>query len=528
MTRAQPSRSRRVMNDSEGFTIALVFRRSRISVLKLRNSKDIMPRSQFRLKVNLSKFFNDARRICWIFIDLTKMQHIIHIKQHISKIFGIREPFHLMLHDSEYLPPVEDIRILLENETIKVIPGSGIHNEVIPTKSDITSNIGNFINSFKAETNKNAVHNNFSQATDAKVDESGKINMNINTESDISNDIANDIDPVLTCNNTADVMFATAVDDMEAHSHSKITDCSNLTGNGDTTNSIKRKRIRRRKSKSSCHQNSQVSSELDSQVDTSSIDAKREKKSKKPKIVDDFIISTGKHIRFNDSEDEENNDVKEADCEVSNNNNVKSYTSKGTSRNLSSLLALGKSSTPVTFSKKIKDISKTENLTPIISTLKEMESMESSLEEKAICTKNSSKAKNGNSVSEQNVYIKEVNKKTKSKEPNLHKNCLDLEIKNLPVMTRKPHVGDIIGFKTLKLGEDYTPQISNFIVGEVLTSCADTATYSVKIIKGVEEIEQPSGKFSLSEDNDSWYDEKVSFTFSQFIEPRLITDNLSS
>jgi len=75
----------------------------------------------FRLKVDLSKFFHDARRFCWIFIDGAKIQQIIHMKQHISKLFNIVEPFHLLLNDTEYLPPIEDVRILKENETILLV-----------------------------------------------------------------------------------------------------------------------------------------------------------------------------------------------------------------------------------------------------------------------------------------------------------------------------------------------------------------------------------------------------------------------
>lgn len=46
------------------------------------------------------------------------MWHISHLKSHIAKMFSIPEPFHLLLHDTEYLPPSEDIRILKEDETI--------------------------------------------------------------------------------------------------------------------------------------------------------------------------------------------------------------------------------------------------------------------------------------------------------------------------------------------------------------------------------------------------------------------------
>jgi len=75
----------------------------------------------FRLKVDLSRFFHDARQYCWIFVDGTRVQRIDQIEQHIAKLFSILEPFHLLLNDTDYLPPTEDVRILEKNETILLV-----------------------------------------------------------------------------------------------------------------------------------------------------------------------------------------------------------------------------------------------------------------------------------------------------------------------------------------------------------------------------------------------------------------------
>lgn len=72
----------------------------------------------FRLLVNLSNYFDDVQRLCRIFINGTKVHKIIHIKEHISQVLNIKEPFHLLANDNEFLPPMEDIRILNTNETI--------------------------------------------------------------------------------------------------------------------------------------------------------------------------------------------------------------------------------------------------------------------------------------------------------------------------------------------------------------------------------------------------------------------------
>lgn len=77
-----------------------------------------MKHPHFRVKVDLSKFFHDVRQCCWIFVDGTKIQQVMHLKQHISELFNIAEPFHLLLNDTEYLPPAEDVRLLENNETV--------------------------------------------------------------------------------------------------------------------------------------------------------------------------------------------------------------------------------------------------------------------------------------------------------------------------------------------------------------------------------------------------------------------------
>lgn len=77
-----------------------------------------MCRPNFRIRLNLSKYYNDVRCFSCIFVDGTKMIEIAHIKEHITKLFDIREPFHLLLKNTMYLPPNEDIRIVKENETI--------------------------------------------------------------------------------------------------------------------------------------------------------------------------------------------------------------------------------------------------------------------------------------------------------------------------------------------------------------------------------------------------------------------------
>ncbi|XP_050465710.1 coilin [Cataglyphis hispanica] len=429
-----------------------------------------MKHPHFRLKIDLSKFFHDARQFCWIFIDGIKIQQIFHIQQHISKLFSITEPFHLLLN-TEYLPPTEDVRILKENETIQVVPGSGIKNEVD-----------------KAETCNGSMHDKQVHTIDMKTRVTASDALNV------SNNTLNDTQPT-SINNTAgnmtfySVIDDTAIDDTEEDTDSKITD-NNLTEDCNVTDSVisipKRKRVRRRRPKN------QSKTEF-----TLSFNMNEENKPKKPKIIDSYIIPSGKHIRFDNVEKEENNIAKQIVQEISRNESCISKTSSP--QDLCTLLALGQSSTPITFvHKKVKNEVKVEN-------------------ELNDGIKNKNLNKNENNISiEKNLNNKE---KTQCYENWIHS---DPEI--IPIMTRKPQVKDIIAFKTLKMGADYTPQLSNFIVTEVVDFCAHSANYYLKIIKGKEEVQVPFGKFSLSEDTSDSPCDTDTFLLksSQICEPRLL------
>ncbi|XP_011254359.1 uncharacterized protein LOC105250116 isoform X2 [Camponotus floridanus] len=448
-----------------------------------------MKHLQFRLKIDLSKFFHDARQFCWIFVDGTKIQQIIHIQHHISKLFSITEPFHLLLNDTEYLPPTEDVRILRENETIQVIPGSGIKIEVD-----------------KAETTCNGSMHDKKMHTKTGIDVSDML--------DVSNNVSSDMQPTSIKNMTFySVIDDTMIDDTEEETDSKVTD-NNLTEDCNMTDSIvsiaKRKRVRRRRPKN--------------QIKTSFIlssDMNEENKQKKPKIIDSYIIPSGKHIRFDNIEKDENtekedttekkeNIEKKETTEMEEHNIAKqivqeisrneSYISKtSSSRDLSTLLALGQSSTPITFiNKKAKTEVKMEN-----------------------------KSNDGSMIDRCSNLSQFLMKNIKSKIQN-YENLIHSDLEVMPIMTRKPQVKDIIAFKTLKIGTDYTPQVSNFIITEVIGSCANFTRYHLKIIKGKEEIKAPCGKFSLSEDVSAGDDMDTFFlSYSQMQEPRLLSSKSS-
>jgi len=221
----------------------------------------------------------------------------------------------------------------------------------------------------------------------------------------------------------------TVVDCSEGDTDSKATN-NNLTEDCNMTDSIvsiaKRKRVRKRKPKNR--------SQFIVPLDTIEKNITKELKSKKPKIIDSYIIPSGKHIRFDNIE---NDDI--AKQEISKNESYLSKTSS--SKDLSTLLALRQSSTPITFiNKKLKNEVKTENV-----------------------LNDEIRSKNLNKVIEDSTEKNLCEKESKKEEvPNYKSFHVDLE--KIPIMTRKPQINDIITFKvcilycTLKLTISFSKQ----------------------------------------------------------------------
>lgn len=212
------------------------------------------------------------------------------------------------------------------------------------------------------------------------------------------------------------VISETMLDRSEGDTDSKTTD-NNLTEDCNMIDSIvsvsKRKRVRKRKPKN----RSQL---IVSPPDITEENISNESKLKKPKIIDSYIIPSGKHIRFDNMDNDENNIAKKIVQEVSRN---ESYVSKASSsKDLSTLLALGQSSTPITFvNKKLKNGVKTENKL------------------------NDDISKNLNKIMKDSIERKVCSKESK-KEIQSYKG-FPIEIEKVPIMTRKPQPNDVITFK---------------------------------------------------------------------------------
>lgn len=100
----------------------------------------------------------------------------------------------------------------------------------------------------------------------------------------------------------------------------------------------------------------------------------------------------------------------------------------------------------------------------------------------------------------------------------------------------------------LKIGSDYTPQISEFIVGEVISQCPQDSVYTFKVLsmyffwctfinfkdiclnmllifaEGLSEVQVPVGKFTIVQDEEERVmNDTITVNYAQMIEPRLIS-----
>lgn len=88
---------------------------------------------------------------------------------------------------------------------------------------------------------------------------------------------------------------------------------------------------------------------------------------------------------------------------------------------------------------------------------------------------------------------------------------LDALRKNLstyPALDVLPNKNDIIGFRILKMSENYMPELSDYVIGLVETVDTDTLDLEIVILAGNDELKQhqEGGKFSLPDCNDTLVD----------------------
>ncbi|XP_051168160.1 coilin isoform X2 [Leptopilina boulardi] len=334
----------------------------------------------FRVKVDLSKFFQDHRKISWVFVDRTKTSCIKHLKDHIAKIFGIQN-FHI-LSDSANLPCDENVSIIQYDNLITLVPGSSVNNN--------NNNNNNSVSTFDEKE--------------------------VQTDKDDSNEDENTtVLSGYTLPETTNVtMYHSLLDESEAGSstaESKEMD-SIMTEDlsYDTNTPAKRKRSRRKRIK-------RLDTSSNSKIDNSPQEEKR-----KPKIIDQVVLSTGKHIRFSNHDEEiiSPNSCKSPNISEFQSKFIESPISKSSSSNsLDALLSLKQCSTPLTFSctkNNNKQIKSSKIITPIHEDIENL------------------------TESDRNM----ISQKEKSFDINSYDSK---EVEKIPILTTNPQEKDTVAFK---------------------------------------------------------------------------------
>ncbi|XP_050473067.1 uncharacterized protein LOC126865047 isoform X2 [Bombus huntii] len=104
------------------------------------------------------------------------------------------------------------------------------------------------------------------------------------------------------------------------------------------------------------------------------------------------------------------------------------------------------------------------------------------------------------------------------------KEFANTDLETYPVMTTKPKINDIIAFKMLKIGSDFTPQVSNFIVAEVVSCSPEKSLYIFKVLQGLSEVQVPVGKLNcMDESEERVMNNTIKLNYAQIMKPRLVS-----
>ncbi|XP_060811711.1 uncharacterized protein LOC132904903 isoform X2 [Bombus pascuorum] len=385
-----------------------------------------MNRTNFRVKLDLCKYYNDQHRFCWIFIDSTKMIDVNDIKGHIKTLFRINEPFDLFLNEIEYLPPNEDVRILKENETVLVLPKSPLSCTQLTNQLNVS--VSNPVSSVDTSRQDSSAHPK--QVEPISINSSSSKNppqqeqLLINSRAIESSSMQQECPAAIT---------------------NKLQNAKENTNTEVPYVCARRKRARRRRS-SKLEQPPLV----------------EEDKPKNPVTCPETI--TGAH------------------------------TTVSPANELTNLLSMANNPTPPTF-----ENNRAKNTVNAKGPSKEVNEV------------NASPA----NFSESIASIKEL-KGSKEFE--------DIDFETYPVMTTKPKINDVIAFKMLKIGTDFTPQVSNFIVGEVVSYNPEKSLYTYKVLKGLSELQVPVGKFNFVEESgEQVINDTIKLNYAQIMKPRLVS-----
>ncbi|XP_003426812.1 uncharacterized protein LOC100679130 [Nasonia vitripennis] len=428
-------------------------------------------RRDFRVKTDISRIYKDARQNSWVYIDSSKILYVSQLAEHVRKLFDIKKPFHLLSRSDEtyfFLPFEEDVRILENNDTVVVVPGTGITSSLVVEKSERHNETSQqSLNQISHQTHQasNEVQNGFlipptlfqEKVSNASSDKSCNSEKS-SAQNNLMQTIENTSGISFTGSLYRTALHETIADDTKDSKITEdITEDNSITEDSMVSN--KRKRVRKRKQRKP--------TEIVPESDTSLM----ETSGKKPKIIDSILISSGKHIRFQGLDDEDT----ASDNNVNNIQNGDTKHKQSVNKDLAALLNLRQSSTPLTFQhKRIKRdyIPETINETSM-----------------SVDTSTNINKSHANSMSSSKSMIEPERIKENS-------------------MSNKSAADDTVSFKVFRMAEDYTPQLSSVIIAKVLAKSSDESQYTMKILHGREQLQDPEGKFSLPKDEKDKDDEE--------------------
>ncbi|XP_051014225.1 coilin [Acomys russatus] len=106
----------------------------------------------------------------------------------------------------------------------------------------------------------------------------------------------------------------------------------------------------------------------------------------------------------------------------------------------------------------------------------------------------------------------------------------------LPLLAAAPQVGEKIAFKLLELTSDYSPDVSDYKEGRLLSHDPETQQVDIEVLSSLPALKEP-GKFDLVYHNENGtevveyavtQEKRITVLWKELIDPRLIIDSSSS
>ncbi|KAJ8924962.1 hypothetical protein NQ315_001127 [Exocentrus adspersus] len=98
-------------------------------------------------------------------------------------------------------------------------------------------------------------------------------------------------------------------------------------------------------------------------------------------------------------------------------------------------------------------------------------------------------------------------------------------LKSPAIKNLLPRVGDIIAFKILRITENFTPEISKYVIGKVIEYEAENKTVCFEILNGIEQCVMPEGRLFIGngeEEKDHERGNRREYAWADVIDPRLL------